>query len=184
MKLSKKSWLLISIGVFTIMFAGLWTVHSQQVSEQKQLEDKLNTTTMKLSGFETEQLLSRQGELEEKLNQTLSQSEVARETLSRSIGSITISGIMFDIAEEYNVEVTELGSPGPAGAELAGLSCSSLPLNATVRGDMPDLVGFITRLNGDLKNGTVNSVEINAPETADEKATANFQMVIYSYRGG
>ncbi len=184
MKLSKKSWLLITIGVFTIMFVGLWMVHSQQADEQKQLEDKLNTAELKLNGFQTEQLSNRQKELEEQLSQILSQSETARDILSQPIGSITISSIMFDIAEAYNVEVTEISSSGLASEELAGLTCSTLPLNATVEGDMTDLVGFITRLNGDLENGVVNSVEINAPEVAGEKASASIQMIIYTYQGG
>jgi len=183
-KLSKKSWLLISVGVFTILFAGLWTVHSQQINEHKQLEDKLSTAELKLDGFQTEQLSLRQNELEEQLKQTLSQSEAARETLSQPIGSLTISSVMFNIAETCNVEVIEIGSPGLASEELDGLACDVLPFTATAEGDVTDLVNFITKLNNDLENGIINSVEISVPETTGEKASANFQMVVYAYQGG
>ena len=183
-KLSKKSWLLISVGVFTILFAGLWTVHSQQTNEQNQLEDKLNTAELKLDGFQTEQLSRRLKELEGQLEQTLSQSEAAREILSQPIGSLAISSVMFNIAETCNVEVTEIGSPGLAIEELDGLACNVLPFTATVEGDVTDLVSFITKLNDGLENGIINSVEISIPETNGEKASANFQMVVYAYQGG
>jgi len=183
-KLSKKSWLLISVGVFTILFAGLWTVHSQKANEQKQLEDKLNTAELKLGEFQTEQLFQRQNELEEQLKQTLSQSEDAREILSQPIGSLAINSVMFNIAETCNVEVIEIGSPGLASEDLDGLACNVLPFAATVEGDVTDLVSFITELNNDLENGIINSVEISVPETTGEKASANFQMVVYAYQGG
>ena len=183
-KLSKKGWLLISVGVFTILFAGLWTVHSQQANEHKQLADKLNTADLKLDGFQTEQLFQRRNELEEQLKQTLLQSEAAREILSQPIESLAISSVMFNIAETCNVEIIEIGSPGPAGEELGGLACNVLPLTATVEGDVTDLVSFITKLNDGLENGIINSVEISIPETTEEKASANFQMVVYAYQGG
>ena len=183
-KLSKKSWLLISVGVFTILFAGLWTVHSQQDNEQKQLADKLSTAELNLDGFQTEQLSRRQNELEAQLKQTLSQSEAAREILSQPIGSLAVSSFMFNIAETCHVEVIEIGSPGLAGEEVGGLACDVLPFTATAEGEFTDLVSFITKLNDGLENGIINSVEINVPETTGEKASANFQMVVYAYQGG
>lgn len=184
MKLSKKSWLIITIGIFIILSVGLWTVHSQQVNEQKQLQDKLNTAELKLNGFQTGQLSHRPDELEEQLSQTLSQSETARTILSQPIGSIAISSIMFDIAAANSVNITEISSSGLASEELAGLTCSVLPLTAKVEGDLTDLVSFITKLNGELENGVVKSVEISVPEMTDEKTSANIQMVIYTYQGG
>ena len=184
MKLSKKSWLIITIGIFIILSVGLWTVHSQQVNEQKQLQDKLNTAELKLNGFQTGQLSHRQNELEEQLSQTLSQSETARTILSQPIGSIAISGIMFDIAAANSVNITEISSSGLASEELAGLTCSVLPLTAKVEGDLTDLVSFITKLNDELENGVVKSVEISVPEMTGEKTSANIQMVIYTYQGG
>ena len=183
-KLSKKSWLLISVGVFTILFAGLWTVHSQQNNEHKQLADKLNMADLKLDGFQTEQLFQRQNELKEQLKQTLLQSEAARGILSQPIGSLAISSVLFSIAAAYNVEIIEIGSPGPGIEELDGLACNVLPLTATVAGDITDLVSFIIQLNDGLENSIINSVEISIPETTGEKASANFQMIVYAYQGG
>lgn len=184
MKISKTSWLLIAIGVFIIAMVGLGAVRYQQVNQQNQLSEELALAEMKLNGFQLEQLSDRQGELEEQLSQTISQLEAAKAMLSQPNGSIVTSGILFDIAEAYGVEVTEISSSGPTNGELEGIACSVLPLTARVEGDVPALINFITRLNSDLTTGVVKSAEISIPETTDEEeSSANIQLVIYNYQG-
>ncbi|MEE9398816.1 MAG: hypothetical protein V3V23_00935, partial [Dehalococcoidales bacterium] len=99
MKLSKKSILILIMGVFTIALFGLWTVYSQQADKQSHYNDELAATELKLNRVQIEQLSQRQEELEQQLTQNKSQSETARAALSQSIESIVISGILFDIAE-------------------------------------------------------------------------------------
>ncbi len=108
MKISKTSWLLIAIGVFIIAMVGLGAVRYQQINQQNQLNGELALAEMKLNEFQLEQLSDRQGELEEQLSQTISQLEAAKAMLSQPNGSIVTSGILFDIAEAYGVEVTEI----------------------------------------------------------------------------
>ena len=184
MKLSKTSWLFLTIGVFVIAFASLGAVGSQQVIQQNQLSEELTLAQLKLKGFQLEQLSYRQGELEEHLSQTISQFETTKAILSPPIGSVATSGILFDIAEAYGVEVTEINSSGLTSGELEGIPCSILPFTTRVEGDLPALVDFITRLNGDLTTGVVKSVIISIPEmTSEEKSSADIQMVIYTYQG-
>jgi hypothetical protein len=91
---------------------------------------------------------------------------------------------LFDIAEAYGVEVTELSSSGLVSEELEGVPCSVLSLTVRVEGDIPDLIGFITKLNDDFTTGVVQSVEISIPETTGgEESSANIQLVIYTHRG-
>jgi hypothetical protein len=171
------------MGIFIIAIIGLGVIRSQQVNQQNQLNEKLTATELKLNGFQIEQLSHQQEELEEQLNQTLAQSETARNILSQPTGSIATSSLMFDIAEANNVEITEINSSGLTSGELAGIACSSLPVTASVAGNVTDLVNFVARLNGDLENGVINSVEISVPEAADEEASASIQLVIYAYQG-
>ena len=186
MKLSKKSLLIIAVGIFLIALVGLWTVHSQQVDELKQLKEKLNTAELKLNGLQPEKLSQRQEELERQLNQTISQSETARTVLSQPIGSIAISNLLFDIAAANSVNITEISSSGMANEELAGITCSVLPLTTKVEGEVTDIARFITKLNEELSNGVVKSVEISIPEMTGEgeETSASIQVVIYTYRGG
>ncbi len=183
MKISKTGWIIITIGVFMIALIGLGAVRSQQVNQQIPLDEELTSAELNLDRVQIEQRSQRQEELEQQLTQNKSQSETARAALSQSIESIVISGILFDIAEHNNVEVTEISSSGLATAELDGLTCLVLPLTASVSGNVTDLVSFITKLNAELATGITKSVEIIVPEMTGELASANIQLVIYGYQG-
>lgn len=183
MKLSKTSLLLITIGIFIIALVGLVVVRSQQVGQQNLLSEELTSVELRLKGIQLERLSNQQEELEKGLSQTISQFEVARAMLSQPIESITISSALFGIAEAHGVELTEISSPGLSNGELAGLTFSVIPLTARVEGDVPNLVSFITGLNGDLATGVVKSVKISIPEIAGEEASANIELAVYTYQG-
>lgn len=185
MKLSKTGWLLLVIGVFIIILVGLGTVRAQQVHQQNELKEELALTQSKLQGIQLEQLSYRQEELERQLNQNDSQSDTAKAILSQPMGSITISDILFQIAEANSVNITEINSSGLGSEQLAGITCSVLAFTVRVVGEVADLVGYITSLNHNLATGIVKSTEINIPETtSDNKPSANIRVVIYTYRGG
>ena len=185
MKLSKTSWLIIIIGFFVIILVGLGVVRSQQVHQQNELNEQLALAQSKIQVIQLEQLSHRQEELERHLSETDSQSESAKKILSQPIRSITISDLLFNVAEANSVNVTEITSSGLASEELAGVTCSVLPFTARVEGELTNLVSYITMLNSDLATGFVKSVEINVPETSStKKPSANIQLVIYTYQGG
>ena len=184
MKLSKIGWLVITAGVLIIALAGLGVIRSQQVQQQNQLNEQLALAQSNLRGVQLEQLSSQQTELEKQLSQAKSQFEAVKAILSQPVGGIAVSSILFDIAEAHGLEVTEITSSGLASEELEGITYSVIPLSATVEGDVPNLVNFITKLNGHLATGVIKLITITTPETASgEKASANIQLVVYTYRG-
>ena len=183
MKLSKRSLLILSIGIFIIALVGLWMVQSQQVTEQNELKKKLNTAELKLNGIQPERLSHRLEELEQQLDQALSQSEEARSTLSQPVDSITINDILFIIAQANSVKVTKVSSAGFSNEELQGITFSVLPLEVIVEGDVANIASFITKLNEDIETGVIKSVEIDIPEEINGAAQAGLQIVIYTYRG-
>ncbi len=81
------------------------------------------------------------------------------------------------MAKANGVEVTEIKSPGPAEDTLEGLPYWVTPLTAKVKGDLPKLVSFLLELNSYLETGVIKSV------TTGEDASAEIQLVIYTYRG-
>jgi len=185
LKLSKRSWLFLAVGVSIIAFAGLNAVRSQQASEQDQLYEELSLAELKLSRVQLKQLSSRQDELEKQLSQTISQSETTDVVLPQPTGSIAASDTLFDTAAACSVKVTTVGSSGLATDDLEGITSYVLALAVTVEGDVPNLISFIIRLNDDLTNGVVKSVQISIPEaTGEEKPSANIQLVIYTYYQG
>jgi len=183
-RFTKTSWLLLTIGVFTIAFAGLGAVRYQQVQQQNQLNEELTLAQQELEGFQLEQLFSRQAGLERQLDQATSQFEAVKAVFSHPIKSVDAYSILFDIAEAYDLEVTEMTSPGPASGSLEGITCSIISLTARVEGDVSNLVSFVTKLNSQLATGVVKSITITVPETdSGEKPSANIQLVIYTYQG-
>ena len=184
MKLSKKSWLILIVGIAIAIFAGLWLARGQQVDEQEQLREELSIVVMRLNGLQGEEISSQQGELEKQLSQTISQLETAKAVLSQSTGSIAVSGALFDIAEAIGVEITEISSSGLSSDSLGGITCSVLPLTITVEGDVADIISFVGSLNHDFTTGIVKSVEISIPETtSEETVSANIQLHIYIFQG-
>ena len=185
MKLSKRSWLLLAVGVSIIAFASLGAVRSQQASEQDQLYEELSLAELKLSRIQLKQLSSRQKELEKQLSQTISQSETTNVVLPQPTGSIVASDTLFDTAAACGVKVIAISSSGLATDEVEGTICYVLTLAVRVEGDVSNLISCITKLNDDLTNGVVKSVQISIPEaTGEEKPSANIQLVIYTYYQG
>lgn len=184
MKLSKKSWLILIVGIAIAIFAGLWLARGQQVDEQEQLHEELSIVAMRLNGLQGEEISSQQGELEKQLSQAISQLETAKAVLSQSTGSIAVSGTLFDIAEATGVEITEISSSGLSSDSLEGITCSVLPLSVTVEGDVTDIISFVGSLNYDFTTGIVKSVEISIPETtSEETVSANIQLQVYTFQG-
>ena len=183
MKLGRKSWLSVAIGVFLIALVSLGMVYSQQSGVKKQLKEELTLANSRLGSIQIEQLTNQQGELEQKLEETIKQSETARETLSQPMNSIIISDILFSTAEANSVNITEVSSSGMTNEELSGVPCLALPLTASVEGDLANLVAFITQLNGDLATGFVSSLDMRITDPArNQKSSINIQVVIYTHR--
>ena len=183
MKLSKTSWLVITIGIFVIFFAGLGVVRFQQVHEQNQLLGEITLAEQELDGFHREQLSSQEIELERQLDQATSQFEAVKAIFSQPIKSVAASSILFDMAEAYNLEVTEMSSLG-ASDSLDGIDCSVISLTARVEGDVTNLVSFIIKLNSQLVTDAIRSITITFPEMdSGEMASVDIHMVFYTYQG-
>jgi len=184
LKLSKTSWIILSIGIFVIAFASLGFTRLQQVKEQDLVQEELSLAESRLSSFQFEQYLSQLEELEEQLNDTLAESKSARLILAQQIESIPSTETLFDIADDCEVGITVVSSSGLSGNVLESISCSALSITVNAEGDVPSLIAFVIKLNSDFKTGAVRSVNIVIPEdTTVELPVATIQMIIYSYQG-
>ncbi len=193
MKLTKTSWIILAIGIVAITFGSLGEARSQQLNEGKQLSDELAVAEMRLSKLDLKPLSSQQQGLEEQLNQTTSQLETAKARLSQPNDSTTITDAIFRIAQVSGVELIEISSSSLTQGKLDKVAGLLLPLNTLVRGDVPNLIDFIMRLNNDLPTAIVKSVEITIPKATDnvtDNATAgaklpaaNIQLEAFTYQG-
>ena len=184
MKISKTGSLLLAIGIPVILLGSLGTVRSQQVQEQTGLYQELTLVKQRLSKIQFEQPSSKKEDLETQLSRTVSQLEDAKAMLDKPIGSIGVNDVLFGIAEACDVEVAEVNSSGLVGGDLEGIACSTLMITVRAKGDMHNLLSFITKLNDDFTTGLVKSVEIRFPRTlSEQKPSANIRLVIYTCRG-
>ena len=164
MKISKKLLLIIAIGIFVVALYSLFRAYSGQTSEQKQLEEQLASLRTRLGAIQLEPLTARQAELEAQLSQATPELESAKALLSQPAGSVNVTAVLFDLAQTYNVEVTQLTSPGTTTEKREGVTFSVISLTATVQGKVDNLVGFVTKLNSYFATGAVKSVVITTPE--------------------
>lgn len=184
LKSGKTFWMVIAIGVFVIALTGVAKVYFEKSGEQKEVNEQLAVAQSRLSEIPLEELSSRQSELEGQLSQTTSQYNEVNSIISQPISSINTSSTFFDVAKTFGLEVTELTSTTPVTESLEGLNCTMISLTATVRGEVSNIVNFISGMNFYLKTGTIKSTIITIPETASgDNASANIQLVVYNYQG-
>ena len=190
MKLSKTALILLVVGIFVVIFAGLGVAYSQQGNEQRRLTEELDLAQLRLQKFPASQLASQREELENRLAQAESQLEKAKTDLIHLIESIEASNTLYDIAETCSVEITEIRSFAQTHLGVGGIPCSALPITVQVEGEVLNLIDFIYRWTSEYPTGTVKSVEINAPEKSDEeteeeqaKPSAIISLIIYTYEG-
>ena len=184
MKLSKTSWITLTVGICIIAFASLGFARFQQAQEQDQLREELSLGEQRLSKFQFEQLSSQQEELEKRLKLTTLQLGNTKAILSEPTKSIAATDTLFDIAKNCDVEVTEISSSDPTSGKLAEVTCSVLPVTVRVEGDVLSLINFIVELNSDFTTGVVEASSISVSEdAAEEMSSANIQLLIYTYEG-
>jgi len=206
MKLNKTTVIILLIGILAIAFIGLGATRSKQVTEQNKLNADLVQAQLKLNGLKTDQLTERKAELDKELNQTMSQSATDRTLLSQQVVSLDVNRVLFSIAETTGCQVLEIACPGTSSTNLNGVKCETMQVTASIAGDLPALVSFVTALNAELQTAPVQVVEVDIPEppviteseepagepeeqepipetTSVEKTTAVIQFSVYTYQG-
>jgi hypothetical protein len=184
LKLSKTSWLMLSIGIFVVVAVGLGLTRSQQLNEQGRLDEELSVAEKRLNNLQVKELGQQQEELQRRLDEGTIRLMAAKDNLRQAVKSITVIDEFFEIAQSCSVEVMGISSSSIKQEKLEGIVCSAITLNAAVQGEALNLISFITKLNNDFTTGVVKSAQISIPEEASEsEPSASVQMVVYAYEG-
>jgi hypothetical protein len=126
MKISKTALVVLGIGIFILVFAILFVMYSGQNGEQEQLNNRLATTQGLLPGLVTEkedlagQLAQQQAELD-KASAALDKSEAR---FPKSAESIEYDEVLFKLAGECDLLVTELTASEPVKEGVKGTDIS------------------------------------------------------------
>jgi len=184
-KLTKVSWLILAAGIVIVALSSLGVTYFQQVSERDRLDEELSVAKLRLNSLQLQEIRSRKQELEQQLSETISELEAAKADLSQPVESITATDTLFATSYDTGVVVNKYGSSDFTQNNLEGIMCSVLPVAATVEGDVPYIIDFIIRLNGNFMTGFVKSIDIRVSDntTTQDDTLADIQQVIYIYRG-
>jgi len=181
MKISKASWMILAIGVFIIVLAGLGIARSGQLKEQAQVNQDLSMASARLGNIQVTQLQTQFDELQEQLSETQDQSDEAKDRLKQKIVSVDITDKFYEIANFYNVTVDDISTTPVAQQPYAGINCDTISLDANASGGHDDIVNFITGLNDNFTTGFVRTIQLSNSD--NESSQVNVQMVVYSYKG-
>ena len=183
-KLSKTSWLILSAGLFVVVLAGLGITRSQQLQEQKKLEEDLSLSQKSLDKIQVTDLRQQSDEIQQRMQDEQFQLDEAKKRLNQTVISVDVTDEFFSIAEYCNVVVEGMGTTPIQPNQYENIGLSTTALHVEVTGELPDLINLVTSLNNDFTTGLVKSFQITIPPSSENRTpSANVQMLIYSYEG-
>ena len=194
MKLSKTSLIFLIIGVFIILAGSLGMSYFGQSKEQSLVEEEAAVAQLRLEKLPNQkQFSSQKEELESQLAKAETQLKAAKMSLYQLPESIEATDTLFVLAENSQVEVTEISSQGPGTETLGGVTLSVLSLTVTIEGDILNLIAFIYNWTEEYPTGMATWVEITVTELVEEEEgeeevveeipSAIINLFIYSYEG-
>lgn len=177
--LSKTSWIILSVGVFIVILAGLGVTYSQQLKENSAANNELGITEMRLEQFNIEELQRQEIDALAIHDTVSSQYDSGKVKLQQPIESINVTDRCYYIASLSNVVITNIGTTEVSPEEFINLDCNKISINIIAQGELSDMVNYIININEGFSTGYIESVQT---VMVDDPYTS-IQMVVYSYRG-
>jgi ABC-type transporter Mla subunit MlaD len=179
-KISKKVWLIIGIAIFVIALVSLVRIYTQQVKEQDQLRTSLAAQQTLLRG-----LTASKNETEKQLAQAESLFNTSRVKFPESVESIEYGEDLFKIADDCNVDLTQLSLSMPTDKTGEAVTYSVSSFVIEVQGNVNDVLDFINAIrtgdgfqlpwSAEMKNVSI--------DFGDEGVVATINVDIYGYKG-
>ena len=163
LKISKTSWLILSVGVFVVIVVGLVLTRSQQLQEQSQLDEDMSIAEMRLDKLQVKQLGHREEELQAQLDESKLQLAAAKDSLRQTVESIDVTDKFFAIAQSCGVEIMSISSSSIKSEKLGGINCFKITLSVVAEGEVDNLISYVIKLNNDFITGIVESAQITVP---------------------
>jgi len=186
MKFSRTGWLVLIIGIFVIAIGSLYWLYVQDGREQEQLSQTLSTTQATLPKLASERtnLESTLADLEDRLAQAISQLSAGKAVFPASVQSIEIDEMLFGIADNWSLEITNLTATEPndtpVSPEIEDIEAEDIEVEdvnyqltsftVEMKGQVSDILGFFDSVvnQRDFSTATVELVTIVVPEPVSE----------------
>jgi len=172
MRLSRKFWIILGVGIFVVLIALLASTYFGQVEERRELSDKLTLAQARLPALVTEKET-----LESQLGSARSALDNSAAKYPQELHSIEYGEYLFEIAARSNVTLASLSFPRPSGKQVGAASFSVVALSLPISGSLADIFEFIQTIRTDARFAStqVNSVSMGA-------GSATISVTLYAYR--
>lgn len=178
MKLSKKVWVIVGIGILVIVLVSLYVFYFQQVGEREQLSGRLAAAQEEEGKLDDER-----DELEKQLAQAESSLDANLAQFPESVESIEYGEDLFELADDCNLALTSLHQSKPTNKTVGTVTYSASSLTIVVSGGIDDILEFIEAI--------ITGEDFQLPWSADLEGviiniaggTASITLDIYGYKG-
>lgn len=183
-KLSRRFWLILGVGILVMLAAVLWYLRNQQVAEQKRLTEDLATVNSRLAGLELDQLSTQQNQLRDQIAATEAKSQELYGKVATPTDSISASGTLYGIAQQCSVVITAITASEDKKTELAGIDCHSITFGVTAEGSWSDLTGFVSKLKSEFATSLLGSATFSSKDTSlQASSSVNINLTVYTLEG-
>jgi hypothetical protein len=151
MNISKKVWLIIGAVVIVALLAVVFTIYFQQVREQQELNEQLETATAR-----SVVLTADKQDLEDELAQAQSLLDTSQAQYPPEVHSIEYGEHIFEIIDDCNLTLGSLSFPKPSSTQVS--------LSLPVSGSVDNIFELIHTINTDdrFASTSINSINLNA----------------------
>jgi len=175
MKLRKKVSLIAGIVIIAVLIGTLFTIYFQQVTEKRELSDRLTIAQTDLPS-----LIAETKDMEGQLTQAESSLDTNQAKFPQAIESIEFGEYIFEIANRCNLTLASLSFPKPGEKKQGSVTYSVVSLSLPVSGRLVDIFEFIDIIRTDARFAStqVKSVNLNVAG-----GSATIHVDIYGYKG-
>ena len=174
MRVSKKVWIIIGIGVIVVLLVLVLNTYFQQVREKQALNEQLDAAQVLSIKLETDE-----EDLEDELTQAQSLLGTSQAEFPQTVESIEFGEYIFEIAEECDVTLATLNFPKSSAKTEGSVTYSVVSLSLPVSGALEDIFEFINTIKTDdrFASTQVKSVSLNVGG-----GSASISVDIYGYK--
>lgn len=191
MRLKKKTWITLGVGLFIIAAVLVYMVYQGQAKDRQEAEaslDEASDTVVvlfaskrnledKLSGLAEElaQWQGQIGQLEAELNQAISVLGQTEAGFPGSVESIEYDEALFGFARANDLEIESLGVTEPVDENVEGIIYSTTSFTVKVRGEVADILDFVNIIvtDDDFQTAILKSASIAIPRPLTELEKAD-----------
>ena len=178
MKLSKKFLLITVIVIFAVALGVLFSIYSGQNSERAQFNDRLSQAQTLLPG-----LINNRETKEDELTQAEALLAASQAQFPESVESIEYGDDLFEIADDYDVILTQLTASKPTNKTVGAVTYSISSFVVVVQGSIDNILDFIYAIRTGDGFQLPWSAEVTSVKTNISGGSASVNLVIYGYKG-